>query len=826
MGKSVGTLRMLESGAGRRALRAVRNASVVAGVATLGLAAVPGGLPGASAQSGAAAAASAPSASPAAAGPPSSAAQAPATGVPASARFVSPPPVVPRSSGLRQACATPTRPGQMACDALIPAAARPDGASNQPPSNAYGPADLQDAYALTAASATQGHGQTIAIVAAFNDPHAASDLAVYRSHYHLPPCTTAKKCLRVVNQAGGTRLPDPDPTGGWELEEALDLDVVSAICPNCRILLIEASSDSIASLARAEKYAVTHARIVSNSWGSGAEFTGEGAFDPDFSHPGVAVVAAAGDGAYGTQYPAAAQFVTSAGGTTLRRAANTRGWAEQVWRGTGSGCSSIEVAPAWQQGAVPAGCQNRTETDVSADADPYSPVAVYDSVKVNGTILHWIAPGGTSVSTPIIASAYALAATAGSGPYPRPRTFPASYPYAHRGDFFSVTDGGNGTCEKSRGYLCHGRAGYDGPTGLGTPDGIAGFAPASPTAVTVRDPGTLDVERGAGLNFPVKGYDAAGGGLAFRSGPLPAGLHLSAAGVISGIPRRAGSTTVRVTAQDKTTGTAGSVSFRIVVLAKLADPHPGTGLLQLTSLNRCLGAAAGQAVITACHSGTASAQWQYIPAGDPGGAGQLKSGGRCLGSTGGNGSRAVLGACTGGPSQWWALRSGGRIVSPQSGRCLDDPGNSISSGTPVDVRGCNNNSGQFWTLPPAPVISGVTGMCLTDPGNRDTPGTRITISHCSRARAQQWTLRPGISGLEIRGMCLTVAGGSKLDGAAIELRKCTKAADHSWLKGPHGQVLNARSGRCLAVPSGASASGTKLVQDDCTGRSGEIWAIS
>jgi hypothetical protein len=741
------------------------------------------------------------------------------------ARFVSPPPAVRRPSGLRQACAAPVHPGQMACDALVTGGpARSAARAGQPPSNAYGPADLQGAYALTSAAATGGKGVTVAIVDAFNDPRAASDLAVYRSHYKLPACGKAKGCLRVVNQTGGSKLPRADSLGDWELDESLDLDVVSAVCPNCRILLVESSSDSIASLGRAEKYAVAHARVVANTWGSGSEFTSEASFDPDFNHPGVAIVASAGNGGYGTQYPASSQYVTSVGGTTLRRDASTaRGWSEEVWDDTGSGCSSLEPASPWQQPAVPAGCQNRTETDVSADADPNTPVAVYDTVKHHGTVLDWTAPAGDSVSTSLIASTYALAATAAGGTYPRPRTYAASYPYAHRTDFFAVTSGSNGSCEASRAYLCHGRAGYDGPTGLGTPDGIAGFAPASASAVTVPDPGTQDVERGAQLSLRLTVRDGAGGSPSFTSSALPPGLRLSAGGVISGRPTRSGSTTVQVTAKDKATGAAGSVTFPIVVLAKLADPHPGSGPLQLTALRTCVEGAGSYPAIVACDAGSALQRWQYIPAGDPGGAGQLKIGGRCLG---GSGSLAVLGTCTGGSSQWWSLRSGGRVVNPRTGRCLNDPSNSTSPGTRVGLHACDGNFGQFWTLPAAPVISGVPGMCLTDPGNSSTSGTRMTISACSSAAAQKWTVRPGASSLQIRGKCLTVASGSRRDGAAIELRGCSGDLQQTWLKGPRGEVLSAQSGRCLAVPAGSSASGTKLVQEDCTGSRGEIWAIS
>ncbi len=322
----------------------------------------------------------------------------------AGAQFVHSPRAVPASAGATQVCPVPSRPGQMTCMALVPSRARAT-ADAGPPAGAYAPADLLSAYGLASAAASiPGGTATVAIVDAFNDRRAAHDLAVYRAHYGLPRCTVggAARCLRIVNASGGSRLPRTDRSGDWEFEESVDLDMVSAICPLCHILLVEATSDSISSLAAAEGYASRHANVVSNSWGSGAEFTGENAFDGRFNHPGVAIVAAGGDAGYGTQYPAASQFVTAVGGSTLTGATPDSSGSQLAWSGTGSGCSSLEPKPAWQQDATPSACQNRTDTDVAADADPHTPVAIYDSAGSNvpGIATGWNAAGGTERGDP------------------------------------------------------------------------------------------------------------------------------------------------------------------------------------------------------------------------------------------------------------------------------------------------------------------------------------------------------------------------------------------------------------------------------------------
>jgi hypothetical protein len=799
--------------------RPARRAAALAGLATLAVTAAGLAAPGAaSAASGQPAA---PAAAVAAADSPGTV---PAAGVSSSARFAAAPRDVHAGASVRQACDTPTRPGQMACNALVAKRAHTDAASG-PPSGAFVPADLQSAYALTAASAANGKGQTVAIVDAFNDPHAAADLAVYRTQFGLPACTVASGCLKIVNQAGGSALPRNDPTGGgWALEISLDLDVVSAICPNCKILLVESNSDSIASLAKAERYAAAHAPVVSDSWGSDTEFLGEGAYNSAFNHPGVAIVAAARDSGYGPQFPASAQNVTAVGGTSLHKASNTRGWTETAWSGTGSGCSSLQAAPGWLQATVPAACQNRTEVDVSAVADPFTPVAVFDTVPQDGTVPNWIAPGGTSVSTPIVAGLYALAATAAApAKYPVPHTYPASYPFAHPGAFFDVVAGANGRCESSRTYLCQARAGYDGPTGLGTPDGIAGFAPASPTQVAVVNPGTQDVQRGAALTLALRGHNAGSGSLAWSAHGLPAGLSInSATGVISGRTAATGTSTVTVTATDQSSHSNGSVTFIVVSLGKLAEAHPGHGAVQLASGGRCLhdnrnSAAIGtHGVIWNCN-GSAAQRWAYLPAGNPGGAGQLRIHGRCLAVSGGS---VVLQACASASSQWWALRAGGQLANPRSNKCLTAPAG--GNGSLITVGRCTGGARQSWILPAGPVISSISGKCLADPGNSSAAGTRVVIAGCSAAHGQKWTLTAG-GRLKINGKCLAVAGSVMLNGAPAQLAPCnTRAATQVWSRDSRGQLMNGQSGRCLAVPAGS----TKLVQDDCTGRRGEVWAVS
>lgn len=376
--------------------------------------------------------------------------------------------VVAGSSAVN-ACPKPA-PGRLACLVLKRTGTRPrlqDVPGGIPGGYGYGPAQLQSAYGLTAAAAVRGAGRTVAVVDAFDDPTALSDLAVYRSSAGLPAAS-----VRKVNQYGAaaplpTRAPVDDD---WTLEESLDLDMVSAICPLCGIVLVEANDNEAANLYTAERTAIAAEHYVSNSWG-GPETSQDTLNDKEyFDHPGTVITVSAGDGGYGVSYPASSPYVIAVGGTSLRPASTTRGWTESVWgssqggSGTGSGCSAFEPKPLWQRDRY---CTHRTDNDIAADADPDTGVAVYDSANGNGG---WNQVGGTSASAPMVAAAYALAGSPGKAP--------AQDIYLHTGGLFPVTAGANGRCLPS--YLCTAGAGYSGPVGWGTPAGLAALSAGGP----------------------------------------------------------------------------------------------------------------------------------------------------------------------------------------------------------------------------------------------------------------------------------------------------------------------------------------------------------
>jgi len=365
------------------------------------------------------------------------------------------------AGSMARACSA-ARPGSAACLAWVRTDIAPLTASQAaaPQATVAGlsPASLQSAYKLPSASA--GGGQTVAIVDAFNDPTAEADLATYRSQFGLPACTTANGCFRKVNQNGSsTSLPSTD--AGWALEISLDLDMVSAICPNCHILLVEATSSTLGNLGTAVNRAATMgANAISNSYG-GSDTSDNST--TAYNHPGVAVTASSGDNGFGVSFPASSRFVTAVGGTTLRTASNSRGWTETAWNGAGSGCSRFNTQLSGQA-SVGTGCSRRAVADVSAVADPATGVAVFDSTPFQGRS-GWFVVGGTSASSPIIASVFALAGNA--------RSINNNFPYSHTGSLFDVTSGSNGSCSPSQ--LCTARAGWDGPTGLGTPNGTGAF---------------------------------------------------------------------------------------------------------------------------------------------------------------------------------------------------------------------------------------------------------------------------------------------------------------------------------------------------------------
>ncbi|GAA2268697.1 peptidase S8 [Kitasatospora cystarginea] len=350
-------------------------------------------------------------------------------------------------------CSQPADPLQAACGAMIRTDVKPL-TSLRPGATPAGlsPLDISRAYNL---SGRHGDGRTVAITVAFHHPNLESDLAVYRRQFHLPPCTTASGCLRVINQRGGTTLPAA-VAPSWSLEEALDVDAVSAACPDCRILVVETDDNYLSNLLAGVDQAVAQgAKFVSNSWLL-REVPFETAFDFHFSrNPGVVFAFASGDAGGVPVYPSSSPYVTSVGGTSLLPAHNQRGFVESAWRGTGCGCSAFEPKPAFQHDSI---CPNsRTTADASAVADPATGLAVYTTTPALG----WAVVGGTSLSTPLMAGMYALAGK------PAPGTFPNTYPYAHPQDFHDITTGMAGAFSAV--------PGYDAPTGIGTPDGVRGL---------------------------------------------------------------------------------------------------------------------------------------------------------------------------------------------------------------------------------------------------------------------------------------------------------------------------------------------------------------
>jgi len=322
----------------------------------------------------------------------------------------------------------------------------------------YGPAQLQSAYGLT--GVTGSGAPTVAIVDAFAYPNAEADLAVYRSQYNLPPCTTANGCLKIVGQSGGK--PPSRVDTGWDQEQALDLDMVSAACPNCHILLVEASSASFSNLWTGVDYAKGQAgvRAVSNSYGN-TDSTSYAQYDSHYAGNNVAITVSTGDNGYGAQWPATAPGAVAVGGTSLRAGGGTRGWTETVWNGAGSGCGLGHPQPTWQKGLTDA-CGGRMEADVSSNADPNTGVAVYGPATRNSS--SWGVWGGTSESSPFIAGLFALR----NGSINAAQSI-----YSHTSNLNDVTSGSNGTCAVA--YYCNAQTGYDGPTGLGTPNGVGAF---------------------------------------------------------------------------------------------------------------------------------------------------------------------------------------------------------------------------------------------------------------------------------------------------------------------------------------------------------------
>jgi hypothetical protein len=342
----------------------------------------------------------------------------------------------------------PQPPGTAVCLSISP----PEGAPLSYPGGGikgtgWAATELREAYKIPA---TGGAGQTVAIVDAFGDTHAEEDLEMYRETYGLPECSKKNGCFEKVNQKGETANYPSEGSSEWIQETSLDLDIVSAICPECHIRLVQANNAGSGNLYAAEDTAaemvgkVGATTEISNSW----EFFEENTGDSHFNHPGVPVVVAAGDIAAKTFYPAVVPTVISVGGTVLKEDSKSpRGWSETVWPSSSGGCSQYETSkPFWQ---TDWGCANRTDNDVSADAQ--LGISIYDGA--------WTSQGGTSASAPIVAAVEAHASKA-----VREEGAEAFYDHA----LFKVDHDNHNSCNS---YPCPNKEGYYDLIGWGSPDG-------------------------------------------------------------------------------------------------------------------------------------------------------------------------------------------------------------------------------------------------------------------------------------------------------------------------------------------------------------------
>jgi subtilase family serine protease len=398
------------------------------------------------------------------------------------------------------------------------------------PAGGLTPSDLTTAYALPTAD---GAGQTVAVVDAYNDPNIAADLKTFDTNYGLKACTKANGCLKVVGQTGTTTSLPANDTTGWSVEESLDVETVHSVCPKCKIVLVEANSPSDSDLGTAENTAVAlGATVVSNSFG-GEESGATTQYLSAFNHPGVVIVASTGDDGYydfdyldsdsQPNFPASSPNVVAVGGTSLYLGETAARQSETVWNdngvkdywehslgrrlgATGGGCSTRFTAKTWQTHV--AGWKNtacvtkRLAADVAAVADYLTGLDVYDSYGCAecSPAPGWFTVGGTSLAAPLIAGTFALAGGANGVDYP------AQTLYQNIGMGYDVTVGGNGWCDGAgaaecgdpnlSGFgivdcdysaagdaqadgACDALTGFDGPTGVGTPKGLALFKPAA-----------------------------------------------------------------------------------------------------------------------------------------------------------------------------------------------------------------------------------------------------------------------------------------------------------------------------------------------------------
>jgi Ricin-type beta-trefoil lectin domain len=618
----------------------------------------------------------------------------------------------------------------------------------------YGPADLQSAYGIQAA--TEGTRQTVAIIAAGGDPNAGSDLGVYRSQYSLPACTTADGCLTVVDQSGGTNL--PSALTGEPLQISTDLDMVSAVCPNCHILLVEASTASIDDLGAAVNQAVTLGAHIVNFSYYGPEDTTDTSWDSSyFSHPGVAIIAAAGNDGYTggpVNYPAASPDVISVGGTVLDKAGATgctttqsgaRGWCEAAWQFTTSGCSQYEPKPAWQGST---GCSGRADNDlaaVAASATSPTPIAIYDSYDLGG----WSVTGGTGASSPVIAGIYADAGTPGAS------DSPAAYPYQHPGGGYintgtaypyldglnDVTSGSTGSC--STAALCTGGPGWDGPTGLGSPASTVSLTAAGTST------GPLSIAAGSDLCLADPGDSTANGTaivIATCDGGTDQNWTFYPDGTFQISPGHCIGASGGHTANDTplilwTCDGNPDMMWKIRSDGTLVNKNSGTCLADPSASTT----SGTQLILWTCEGGT-SQTWNSYQYQVPVSTGMISShvdSSLCIAdpsSDTADGTKIILWTCEGGTSQTWTLGANDTIQLP-GGHCIGASGGNTANDTPVILWTCDGNTDMKWIArSDGSFVNANSHTCLADPSGSTQIDTQLIIWTCGGGNEQGWKL--------------------------------------------------------------------------------------
>ncbi len=672
------------------------------------------------------------------------------SGALAPAAHAQPTTTAPTASPLAHpACAAPTAPGAMSCTIITTAPAvssstRASGperpAAGGPPAGLLGPTDLQNIYNLQ--SATSGSRQTVAVIGAgpyntsadANTP--ASDLSSYRSHYGLEPCTAGDGCLTVENENGGSTLPTGTPIAGWQAQSALSMDTISAICPNCDILFVEASSSNITDLATAAQTAAQTAgvSVVDNPYaGPESNFTSaasEATLDAFYDNPGVAMIAAAGNSGFtgGINYPAASPDVISVGGTVLSQ--NAAGlWSDSAaWSGTTSGCSLYENKPAWQADSL---CGGRTDNDLSAAAATTAstaPVAYFS----DGA---WAGGGATALSAGIISGIYALAGT------PARRTNPASYPYDNaRYDLNDITSGTTGTCAITA--LCGAGAGYDAPTGLGTPST------------------TLALTSSGAVSGVVYGASAGSSCLDNSHGNLANNNKID-------WWQCNGDTDT----QQWTLASDGSIQIG-------------------NNSGFCIGVSQGgttngsNIILFGCNGGT-SQQWATNADDEI----VNQKSGKCMADPNGTqGDQLVLEVCNSTAEfQLWRApypvpsSTGAISLKSSSGMCLDDKNDVLSYGNTVQIWSCNGGASQKWTVESNGNVQIAAGYCLDYLETVSPPSTVASLGECDLGGTMVWTIHSdgSLAPAAILPNCLLVTG-TPANGTQPIPGSCDGSSDEEW----------------------------------------------